>query len=95
MNIKYFDESIKPLMKGYSFKYAAFLEGDFGDLERVEFEGDNKVGGVEFWSKGWVGADVYDCVLDEQIFNVLLSPEESGLAEGMLFKMLESLGLKI
>lgn len=94
MSVKYFDESIRPFMKGYAFKYAAFLEGDFGDLERVEFEGDNKIGGVEFWSRGWGGADVYDCVLNEQVFNILLSPEETDLTEGMLLKMLKSLGIK-
>ena len=39
-------------------------------------EGFNKLGTVEFWSKGWIGVDIYDCALEDQVMNVLLSPEE-------------------
>lgn len=76
MNSSWFDESIRPFLKGYSLEYSSFPDGDFGDLERVELEGFNKLGTVEFWSKGWIGIDIYDCALDGQVMNVLLSPEE-------------------
>ncbi|WP_434569828.1 hypothetical protein [Pseudomonas sp. Z3-8] len=72
----WFDEFIKPRLGGYSFECSIFVNGDFGDLERIELEGLDKLGAVEFWSKGWVGLDVYDCACDGQIMNVLLSPEE-------------------
>ncbi|MEE4234063.1 hypothetical protein [Pseudomonas viridiflava] len=76
MDGAWFNESVKPLLKGFSLEYSSFAEGDFGDLERIELEGFNKLGTVEFWSKGWVGIDIYDCALDDQVMNVLLSPEE-------------------
>jgi hypothetical protein len=94
MNIEYFNENIKPLLKGYCFRYSSFSNGDFGDLERIEIEGFNKVGGVEFWSMGWMGVDVYDCSLDDQVLNVLLSPEEKELAEGVFARLLEVLEVK-
>lgn len=76
MDGSWFNESVKPLLKGFSLEHSSFADGDFGDLERIELEGFNKLGTVEFWSKGWVGIDIYDCALDEQVMNVLLSPEE-------------------
>jgi hypothetical protein len=33
---------------------------------------------VEFWSKGWLGIDVYDCSCEMQIMNTLLAPDEGG-----------------
>lgn len=78
MNSSWFDEHVRPRLEGYSFEYSTFLNGDFGDLERIELEGLDKLGTVEFWSKGWVGLDVYDCACDDQVMNVLLSPEEKG-----------------
>ncbi|WP_448093794.1 hypothetical protein [Pseudomonas lini] len=65
MNVDYFNWYIKPLLKDCSFKYSSFSNGDFGDLERVEIDGRGKVGAVEFWSMGWMGVDVYDCILDD------------------------------
>lgn len=94
MNIDYFNEHIKPLLKNYSFKNSSFSNGDFGDLERIEFEGRGKVGAVEFWSMGWMGVDVYDCILDDQVLNVLLSSEEKELAEGVFVRLLEVLEVK-
>ncbi|MEQ4511689.1 MAG: hypothetical protein ABN480_13945 [Dickeya sp.] len=75
-NIDYFKKNIAPKMKGYTFKYSYYTNGDFGDLERVEFEGKNRIGGMDFWSKGWLDVDIYDMAVDDQIMNVLLSPEE-------------------
>ncbi|MBI6684317.1 hypothetical protein YA0697_21655 [Pseudomonas viridiflava] len=76
MDSSWFDESVKPLLKGFSLECSSFADGDFGDLERIELEGFNKLGTIEFWFKGWVGINIYDLALDNQIMNVLLSPEE-------------------
>lgn len=76
MDSSWFNESVRPLLKGFSLECSSFSGGDFGDLERIELEGFNKLGTVEFWSKGWVGIDIYDCAIDEQVMNVLLSPGE-------------------
>ncbi|MEE1926465.1 hypothetical protein V0R50_31085 [Pseudomonas sp. 148P] len=76
MDSSWFNEGIKPSLKGCSLEYSSFPNGDFGDLERIELEGFSKLGTVEFWSKGWIGIDIYDCALECQVMNVLLSPEE-------------------
>ncbi|MGY4490747.1 hypothetical protein [Pseudomonas sp. TE3610] len=76
MDCSWFHECVKPHLKGFSLECSSFADGDFGDLERIELEGFNKLGAVEFWSEGWVGIDIYDCALDDQVMNVLLSPEE-------------------
>lgn len=75
-SIAWFKRDIEHRLSGYSLSYSSFLNGDFGDLERIELEGFGKLATIEFWSKGWLGIDVYDCCLDAQIMNVLLSPEE-------------------
>ncbi|MBN3215509.1 hypothetical protein [Pectobacterium polaris] len=79
MDINFFKKKIEPILVGYSFQYTSFLDGDFGDLERVEFEGNNKVGTVDFWSKGWISIDIYDLILDDQRLNLLLGPDEEQL----------------
>ena len=94
MDVNDFNQNIKPLLKKYSFEYSSFANGDFGNLERIEIEGCNKVGTVEFWSQGWIGVDVYDCSLDDQVINVLLSPEEKDLTEQLFIRLLDIFGEK-
>ncbi len=86
-----FDESVKPLLKGFSLEYSSLADGDFGDLERIELEGFNKLGTIEFWFKGWVGIDIYDLALDNQVMNVLLSPKEGESVSKAFDRFLEIL----
>lgn len=86
-----FNKEVKPLLKGYSAEYSAFANGDFGNLERIELGGFNKLATVEFWSEGWIGIDIYDCACDEQVMNVLLSPEEKNLVPKEFEKLLDIL----
>lgn len=79
MDINFFKKEIQPILEGYNFQYSSFPNGDFGDLERVEFEGHNKIGTVDFWSKGWISIDIYDLILDDQLMNLLLGPDEEQL----------------
>ena len=88
MDILKFDQEFKPLLKSCTLEYSSFPNGDFGDLERVELEGFNKLATVEFWSTGWIGVDVYDGVLDQQVMCVLLSPEEMSLASEVFERLL-------
>ncbi|MBI6898781.1 hypothetical protein JET64_18420 [Pseudomonas putida] len=89
MNSSWFNESIKPFLEGCSLEYSSFSNGDFGDLDRIELEGFGKLGTVEFWSKGWVGIDVYDCVLEEQVMNILFSPEDQGSVHQAFERLIE------
>lgn len=79
MNLLQFDRELVPLLQGYSVEYSQFEDGDFGALERVELDGFSKVATIEFWSRGWVGVDIYDCLIDQQLMNVLLSPYDAEL----------------
>jgi len=79
MNLLQFDSQLVPLLQGYSVEYSQFEGGDFGALERVELDGFSKLATVEFWSRGWIGVDIYDCLIDEQLMNVLLSPDDAEL----------------
>jgi len=91
MDVYGFNERIKPLLKDYTVECSLFPDGDFGSLERVELEGLNKLATVEFWSEGWIGVDVFDCACDEQIMNILLSPEEVNLLPEVLEKFISIL----
>lgn len=76
MNIDSFKTEVAPYLAGYELKYSSFSDGDFGDLERVEFVRGDKLGTVDIWSKGWMSIDVYDSALDAQLINLLLSSDE-------------------
>jgi len=90
-DVLWFNEKIKPFLNGYLLSYSSFQKGDFGSSERIEIEGFEKLATVEFWSKGWVGIDIYDCALDAQIMNVLLSPEDAASAVKAFGNFIEAL----
>lgn len=79
MDVFRFNREVMPLLNGFSVVRSTFPEGDFGDLERIEMAGLNKLATVEFWSSGWVAIDVFDCVCEQQVMNVLLSPAQKDL----------------
>ncbi len=72
-----FDQAIKPHLSGYDFSYSSFINGDFGDIERVDFQGKSRLGGVDFWSQGWVGIHVVDLRIQEEVMNVMIGPDEA------------------
>lgn len=94
MNIEYFKKNILPKLEGYEFHYSSFPNGDFGSLERVEFENGIKFGTIDLWSKGWINIDIYDRELDEQLMNVLLSPSEVTLREKIMVNFYHILNIK-
>lgn len=84
MDVSWFDGNVKPLLSDFSFRYSTFLHGDFGDLQRIEVEGFGKLGTVEFWSREWLGVDIYDLDNDGAVMNVLLSPDEVSKSQQVL-----------
>lgn len=40
MSGAWFDGAVKLFLKGYNLEYSEFANGDFGDLERIEIEGE-------------------------------------------------------
>ncbi|MBK5073440.1 hypothetical protein I2492_10900 [Budviciaceae bacterium CWB-B4] len=91
MDIHFFKKNISPKLTNYTLKYSSYPNGDFGDLERVEVQGENKIGGIDFWSQGWIDIDIYDLTLDEQLINVLLDPNEMEAQEKAIYKFLKIL----
>ena len=52
-NLNWFKEQIHPELKEYKVDYLYFENGDFGNLERVDFNNEHMGGGIDFWSSGW------------------------------------------
>lgn len=91
MNINYFKKELAPNLKEYKLTYSSFPNGDFGSLERVVIERNNKIAGIDFWSKGWLEIDIYDLVVDDQIMNLLLDPSEFQEQNNAIKKFIEIL----
>ena len=60
-------------------------------MERVVIEGNNKIAGIDFWSKGWLEIDIYDLVIDDQIMNILLYPSETKEQNNAIKRFIEIL----
>ncbi|BBB62642.1 hypothetical protein UNDKW_4369 [Undibacterium sp. KW1] len=76
-HLAYFKELVEPLIPAsYVLTWTEYLEGDFGDLKRLEFSSSSKIGAIDFWSKDWLAIDVVDLDAEDQVLNVLYSPEQ-------------------
>ncbi len=92
MNINLFKKKIENSFSNYDLELSSFPEGDFGYLERIEFDNKSKGGNVDFWEKGWIEIHVVDYLLEKEIFHILISPEERDKIEEsfeFLFKILK------
>lgn len=87
----FFKTQIAPRLTGYELQYRFYSHGDFGDLDRVEFEKEDKPGTVDFWSQGWMSLDVYSSALDIQLINLLLNPDESDEQKKAMQKLIQFL----
>ncbi|MDC5596909.1 hypothetical protein OHX11_14185 [Acinetobacter baumannii] len=81
ISMDYFKKNIFPKIKeNYTVTFSNATEGEvmgFGNLERVEIEGNNILGGIEFWSSGWLSIHLINIERDEEILNSLISPDDS------------------
>ncbi len=79
--MNYFKDNIFPKLRDYyAINFSTSIEGDvssFGNLERVEIEGNNLLGGIEFWSSGWIDFHLIDSRNDKEILNILVSPDKN------------------
>ncbi|MFZ6745607.1 hypothetical protein ACO0LC_20475 [Undibacterium sp. JH2W] len=63
-HLAYFKELVEPQFpSSYILAWTEFLEGDFGDLKRLEFSSSSKIGAIDFWSSDWLAIDVVDLEL--------------------------------
>ncbi|OCG38892.1 hypothetical protein A9G29_10115 [Gilliamella sp. Fer2-1] len=91
MDINSFKKELAPRLKNYKLTYSSYPNGDFGSMERVIIEGNNKIAGIDFWSEGWLDIDIYDLILDDQIMNILLEPSEIRQQNNAILKFIEIL----
>lgn len=75
-DISWFREYFEPILKGFSIEYSFFQNGDFGDLNRVEFEGKGKGGNIDFWEKDWLEIHLYDYEEDKELLHLFLDPDQ-------------------
>lgn len=85
------NEFIPILIQGYEIDYSTFQDGDFGNLERVEIEGKNKGGNIDFWSLGWLNIHFVDYEKGDELLNVLLEPHQEREKEDAFKKLRELL----
>lgn len=95
MNIDEFKNKTATQLKNYILNYSSYTHGDFGNLERVEIEGHNKVATIDIWSKGWLAIDIYDLSTEEQIMNIFLGPTEIKEQEISIEKLIIELSLQL
>jgi hypothetical protein len=74
--LAWFKNEIEPRLSGFSLTYGDFGKGDFGTLERVEFESEGLMGIFDFWSQEWLDIHVIDPVVVEERLNILLGPDQ-------------------
>ncbi len=75
-NITWFKGRFTKILEGYKIDYSYFENGDFGNLERVEIEGNEKMGNIDFWSSGWLSIYLVDSAKKDELINILLEPEQ-------------------
>jgi hypothetical protein len=75
-DIQWFNDQIAPTLRGFEISYKSFKNGDLGDIERVEFDGKDMGGSIDFWSSGWLGIHAYNYKEEKLLLNILLEPKE-------------------
>lgn len=75
-DLEWFTKDIAPSMSSYEIEYRFFEQGDFGELNQVEFNSELKGGNIDFWGLGWIGIHLVDYISGDEIMNVLLEPTE-------------------
>lgn len=90
-DINWCRQNIEPLLDGFEVKYKVFADGDFGDLERIDFNSKEIGGSVRLWSSGVLEIDLVDYISGESLMNILLWPEEDSEKEQKLKELVEQL----
>ena len=86
-DINWFKREFEPYLKGYEVEYRFFEEGDFGELNQVEFNSKEKGGEIDFWSLGWLNVHFVNYSNGEELLNVLLKPEQSKEKDEILIQL--------
>ncbi|MBL0743088.1 hypothetical protein [Chryseolinea lacunae] len=93
-NVSWFKEEVEPYLQSFEVNYRFFEDGDFGDLNQVSFDSNEKGGEVDFWSSGWLSVFLYDYLTSTIILHVMLKPDEEEEKEKVLMQLKELLKQK-
>ncbi len=80
-----------PTLKDYEIEYRYYKDGDFGSLNQVIFNSPRQGGGVDFWSLGWLGIDLYSYEQEKTLLNILLEPDHQKEKDEALKRLQELL----
>ena len=87
INAEWFKAEFHEALAGYEVQHRFFPDGDFGDLDQVEFNSLKKGGGIDFWSSGMLFVHLVDYVTDEELINVMLDPDQKSEKAAVLAKL--------
>jgi len=76
MNLDWFKKELESKLENYEMTFSFFENGDFGNLDRVEFENLRKVGNIDFWDSGWIEIHLVDYKEEKELFHVMLEPNQ-------------------
>ncbi|NCD71395.1 hypothetical protein [Mucilaginibacter agri] len=91
-DLHWFKKEFSALISDYRVECKNFKNGDFGDLDRLEFEREDTSGYVDFWSSGWLNIHFINCNNFNDLINVLLSPGETTEKDKAFEKLRRILG---
>ena len=89
--VAWFKKDVEPYLKGYEVKYKFFENGDFGDLNQVEFNSKERGGEIDFWSSGWLSVHLVDYISEDELVNTLLKPEQHEEKDKLLKRLTDLL----
>jgi len=93
-DIASYKELVEPRLVGYEIKDKHFTNGDFGDLQQIEFNSSEFGGEIDFWSSGYLGMHFVNYLTGEVLINTFLPPEDVSSKVDAFLKLSRLLELK-
>ena len=92
-DINWFINRFSSKLSKYDVKISSLKEEDevvknFGDMDRIEFEDENKGGCIDFWSQGFIDISFVDYNSERILFNKFIEPIDNSTE---IFDELENL----
>jgi hypothetical protein len=88
-----FKKTYKEKLNYYtSIKNISEKDSDFGDIEGIQFDSEQKGGFIYFWSSGYINFHLYDYILDEEIVkDTLIEVDKNGALQDILSDFISKL----
>lgn len=71
-DIIWFKNNFEFYLMNYEIEYKFYKNGDFGDLNQVEFNSKDKGGEIDFWSSGSLNIHFVNYITGQVLINVFL-----------------------